>query len=58
LNAEASASSLKQRALALARHGRHGNLDDREKIAFSRVRFGEAAPASRSCWPAAFRAGP
>src|SRR6195256_3560333 len=34
---------LEQRALALARHGRHRDLDDREEVALSPVRFGEAA---------------
>src|SRR6266853_1857833 len=29
--------------LALARRGRHGDLDDREEVSFSRVRLGEAA---------------
>src|SRR3977135_248447 len=35
---------LEQRALALARHGRHRDLDDREEVALSPVGLGGAAP--------------
>src|SRR5438552_10262038 len=35
---------LEQRALALARRGRHDDLDDREEVARSRMRFGQTAP--------------
>src|SRR5438309_1546414 len=35
---------LEERALALARHGRHDDLDDREEFARSRMRFGQTAP--------------
>src|SRR3989475_9018994 len=35
---------LEERALALARHGRHDDLDDREEVTRSRMRFGQTAP--------------
>src|SRR6267142_4180682 len=34
---------LVERALALARRGRHGDLDDREEVSFSALRLGETA---------------